>query len=204
MSTAMATLILYAMHTLSILLFLLGADLSLDPFYGQIPKNVPTFSIEVGNAEQQFVAFRSKEAWVNHRDELADWQGPQNIEIVVDSPWLPQPAGTVILSRTRYNPETSIRRKQRLEQGWKEAGYEFYGGVPVRKEELDYAKRAAEASRRLEASLTPPEETGSSDETVGSEQPAAPGLLQRRGAQAAIILAGLGLIAAVLRMLVFG
>jgi hypothetical protein len=178
------------------------------PFLGSVPENVPTFKINFSNdATDYYGALRTDTGW------LMDAAGPgpdlKRAEIVFDTPWAPRENVKTMLSRVHMDSEAPALRRKRLEEGWAAAGYVFLataqGERPVLKTDIELAKRARDMAADVEAELHPTEKpaTEAAQAASSPQVTATPPLWRQWGGHVLLLLAGAGIIAIVLKTLVF-
>jgi len=176
-------------------------------FWGEVPQEVPTYTVTFPDGETLPAGIRRGGEWLTDDSVLqrkAEW-----LEFVIDTPWTPQPPRNAFLNKLRERVrEAPVLRRGRLEKGWEQAGYLFVqtpaGLRPVLKQELVYAERAAAMEEALDAA---PDGAAASQEDPlslegGGEGP--PGLVRQWGGHVAVMVMGLILAGLVLKSLVFG
>jgi len=176
-------------------------------FWGAVPREVPTYNVTLPDGQIWRAGIRKDGKWVPDIGELE--LGGAWLELVADLPWQdPQPTrkehGYKLKDWARV---TTALRRDRLEEGWGEAGYTFVetanGPWPVQKTELEYARRAKELAMTLEAA---PEAAADPQQSAGGEgvENPEPAWVQQWAGHAVVLAVGLALLAVVLRTMVFG
>lgn len=177
-------------------------------FYGAVPETAATFKIRFQNDENEYVGgVRMDNEWVRDPERLG--AGLRRIEVVIDTPWNPQPSYQTVLNRLReciYEP--SALRRRRLEQGWDAAGYTFIdtaeGRRPVQQKEIALAGRAREMAAAIEKRAQPQSGTISEDDTDDAPgvTAAPPGWAWQWGGHLLVLLFGIVLAGAILKKMV--
>lgn len=130
-------------------------------FYGEIPENIPTFSIKVQREQTEFYGgIIVQGQWVDN-SSLPELKS-KSVEIVIDTPWeTPQIHRRELGHRLELSYEAPVLRKKRLEEGWKKAGYILLDspqGKKVIKETIyKQALKAIEMAQSVYSQNRPPE-----------------------------------------------
>lgn len=172
-------------------------------YSGAVPADVPTWRIVYEDGNEYFVGLRLGNEW--YAENVFDLSPGQQITVVLDEPWN-QDWTFNTMARKISSPmrETEVLRKARLEKGWRQAGYELITsdeGVikPVPQGATQQAQRARQMSAAVMAKLNPPP-----DAAIDLPSDRAPaGFFSRWGAQIAIAVVGLLLVAVILKTMVF-
>jgi hypothetical protein len=173
-------------------------------FYGPIDAQAPTYRVSLPDGGQAVIGFYAKGKFV----DLSTLTGT-NVNYYVDAPWqylhtgLPPNPKSLIRTSLSPSKESPSVRNQRLEQGWKTAGYVFVetpqGQHPVLKQEFELAQRAAAMARAVEAQATA---TPAALPQAAAAPPPELGLWQQWGMHLVIAVVGLSLTALVIKTLV--
>jgi hypothetical protein len=170
-------------------------------FYGDIPKDVPTFRVYDRGTPIGFgaILIDQNTFWRETSVQLPPGRRPS---IVWDTPWAP---GTLdrAPSGATYEYESPIRRKSRLERGWAEAGYEFIqtasGSIPVLKREREYAARSRTMAAALESQDMAQAETATVEDLAMRPQPS---FLALWGGHIAVFVIGGALLVLVVKIMI--
>ena len=187
------------MVTLLLLISSLGASPDAH-LYGDIPSDVPTYSVYVNDAKQGVVALRVENDW--YREDVVDLQPGQRATWYFETPWAPQEPRFAPRGNVTYQREIESLRKERLQKGWKEAGYIFRKGPNgtqrIYEPHLEYAQRSQAMAQAVEDRLNPPlpENTVAVTQT---DTPKKPGIFTLYGPHIIILLIGLAALGAIIK-----
>lgn len=170
-----------------------------DVFWGEIPKNTPTYSIRMGTQEimgaiegEQFLDEKAFEALGSFAQVTVVW----------DTPWEPYQKPTFKSQAELGTQEPDRARLERLRQGWKDSPYEIVEAVDgwqaISKVEQKLAERSQDAAAKVLDQLYPPVV-----EEVPVAPPPEPGFLAYYGWHIAVLAAAVLSLALVLKGMVF-
>lgn len=149
------------MLQMSIYIILCWLSYGMQSFYGEIPENIPTFSIKVQREQPEFYGgIIVQGQWIDN-SSLPELKS-KSVEIVIDTPWeTPQIHRRELGHRLELSYEVPALRKKRLEEGWKKAGYILLDtpqGKKVIKETIyKQALKAIEMAQSVYNQNRPPE-----------------------------------------------
>lgn len=170
-----------------------------DIFWGEIPKNTPTYSIRMGTQEimgaiegEQFLDEKAFEALGSL----------EQVTVVRDTPWEPyrKPMGK---AQAELGTQEPVRaRLERLRRGWKDSPYEIVEAVGewrlLPRGERELAEEAQKKADKVYDQLYPPVM-----EEVSVAPPPEPGFLAYYGWHIAVLAAAVLSLALVLKGMVF-
>ncbi len=179
-----------------------AAALSED-FFGDIPEDVPTFTVTLGRSGGTVkAALSTSGGYVSDPNDVPTAKEYYWVE--PDTPWEASKKRKVHLGAADVRYEAPIARRERLKKGWQAAGFQFVktpsGDRPIHSKEIAAAKRARDMAADIEAKYAQAPELGAS-----TAQPAGankPGRARQWGWHIVVVVVGLALLAAVLKAMV--
>lgn len=182
---------------------------AVDPcvFTGTAPEGTPTFRItNLASGAEDWAAVRTGDVWAQSVADITAFRG--GLRMHFDTPWMPREEAQEAANRWEFVYETPVVRKERLLQGWENAGYTFIdtaqGCWPVLKSELALAERAQTmTAQQSPAALSTSEDLPPPSPTA-ERTAASPGFLQQWGMHLGILALGAVLLALVGKTLILG
>ncbi len=166
-------------------------------FWGVIPKDTPTYAIEVGNQPviQGVFGVRGE---LGDPNQFKDLDGLTQITVVFDTPWEPYEVNTTKAQVALGAPELPGARLDRLRKGWQKSPYDIVDGRRVARADLELAAHAQEAAAKVHDRIYPAVTVQES----ASPSPE-PGFMTLYGWHIAILVAAVLAMVVVLKGMVF-
>jgi len=130
-----------------------------EALFGNIPSNVPTFRLTLQGEDYGVVALVvGGEYWMERGTDYPTGVRPN---FVFDAPWalLPPQQAPLIRSNYTLTLETPAQRRERLKNGWEEAGFTFVdtpkGQRAVQKSDIALAEKARASAAEVAARSNP-------------------------------------------------
>jgi hypothetical protein len=168
-------------------------------FHGAAPEGTATFRLAYPDGVEDWAAVRVGNEWAAGLPDIEAARG--RVELYYDTPWSSREPLLELPSRLQFAYEAPAVRRERLRDGWEQAGFTFIetgaGCLPVPREELALAERARDMVAALDAAPAPDPAAGEPMAAPAAAAPA-PGWLALWGPHAAVLgVGGLLLLAAV-------
>lgn len=159
-----------------------------------VPEDADTYLVTMQDSEPFHAGVEvfedGKWRWAEGRSP--DFGKAVQVRLYPDTPWAPVPPKDTWVSRISLDRERESQRRERLRQGWLDAGYQFVGEgkIPILSTEI--AK--IEEAHRIDEARARPAEAAQLIPMDQDTPPPPPGFLKQFWVHGAVLLAGLVLI----------